>query len=142
MERACFSIARTGPGNSILLAATLGTLKGLMLETRVRHGEGGRAGQSSWVTHRQFRYLSQLLLFCSVSPEIPDLQQKHSQNYYLGVPTYPTSFSLLFSSYSLSPPKPGLASCYVISAVYSCIFLDAFLLAFSSGSVVKCSLHL
>lgn len=40
MERACFSIARTGPGNSILLAATLGTLKGLMLETRVRHGEG------------------------------------------------------------------------------------------------------
>lgn len=41
MERACFSIARTGPGNSTLLAATLGTLKGLMLETRVRHGEGG-----------------------------------------------------------------------------------------------------
>lgn len=40
MERACFSVARTGPGNSILLAATLGTLKGLMLETRVRHGEG------------------------------------------------------------------------------------------------------
>lgn len=40
MERACFSIAGMSPGNSTLPAATVGTLKGLMLETRVRHGDG------------------------------------------------------------------------------------------------------